>query len=98
MRNCEKFKTAEERGRAFRKFCHHGCVGCVLSRVSSKLSDCPMFWLDLKAEEDEPLPCPFCGGEVVIGETSYKGQKRLHQAWCKNFKQCDYNGAKKAQL
>lgn len=55
-----------------------------------------MFWLDLKAEEDEPLPCPFCGGEVVIGETSYKGQKRLHQAWCKNFKQCDYNGAKKS--
>lgn len=90
MTNAEKYKTAEERGSAFREFCHHGCAGCGLSRVSFKLSDCPMLWLELKAEEDEPLPCPFCGGEVVVGYTTNIHKEDFRQVWCKDIERCGY--------
>lgn len=82
MRNFEKFKTAEERAKAFEKFCNvHDkcdCSGCPLSEIKP---DCgqsrgQFAWLDLEAEEEEkPLPCPFCGGEVkfkhMVGGYSY---------------------------
>lgn len=64
MKNADKFKTADERDEAFDRFCTvKKCNNCELgnSRVSI---NCSFAWLDLEAEEEKPLPCPFCGGET----------------------------------
>lgn len=64
MTNGEKYVTAEERAKAHKAWCGHnakgfrcaevGCVGCALR------------WLDLEAEKDRILPCPFCGGVTHV--------------------------------
>ena len=68
MTNGEKFQTAEDRAKAFDKFCiGKDCGSCALSvkvQVSSRV--CEYGWLDLEAEEEEQLPCPFCGSTDVV--------------------------------
>lgn len=85
MKNGEKYKTAEERVKAFGKWCH-----------STSRSDCYKFencetcafsWLDMEAGEEKSMPCPFCGNinslHVVVD--------------CQNHAQirctCGYHGA-----
>lgn len=62
MTNGEKYKTAKERHEAFNEY---------LSNVGEEkeIID-PFDWLELKAEEEKPMNCPFCGAntEVVIDE------------------------------
>ena len=68
MTNAERFKTAEERAKAFNKFCiGKKCCSCELStNVHVTISDCAFRWLDLDAEDEKPLPCPFCGGTDIV--------------------------------
>lgn len=53
MTNGEKYKTAKERHEAFNEY---------LSNVGEEkeIID-PFDWLELKAEEEKPMNCPFCG-------------------------------------
>lgn len=66
MTNSQKFKTADERARAFKEWCHKQDVECNKCRLFSRseMSRCRFAWLDLEAEEDI-LPCPFCGEECT---------------------------------
>lgn len=71
MLNSEKFKTAEERAEVFEKFCHgKNCDDCILrlSHCKYSVDACLAFWLDLEAEDEKPLPCPFCGSECELHE------------------------------
>lgn len=67
MKNSEKYKTVEERAFAFKRFCDD----MYKKHISGPCPSCPAFgsqcafrWLDLGAEEEKPLPCPFCGGDA----------------------------------
>lgn len=58
MTNAEKFMTATERAKAYREYCEKvNNPVCVLL---------PFHWLEQEAEEEKPLPCPFCGGESKV--------------------------------
>lgn len=58
MTNAEKYKTAEERHKAYYTY-----VGnCYKKHIRAEEG---FFWLELEAEE-ELLPCPFCGGEAIF--------------------------------
>lgn len=68
MTNAEKFKAAEVRAKEFGKWCEknkifdsHGNTACAWRCVF-----CTFAWLDREAEDDEPLPCPFCGNNSVL--------------------------------
>lgn len=81
MTNEQKYKTPEERTKAFITFCR-GFPDCERDG-----RDCPCFslpgncaynWLALEAEEAEeekPLPCPFCGADGIITEVKGGGFK-----------------------
>lgn len=77
MTNEEKYKTPEERQEAFEAFCESQCHDnmpcskcCKLRNYKGKAS-CEYLWLTLEAEE-EPLACPFCGGDNIdIFETDF---------------------------
>ena len=70
MTNEEKYKTTEERMDAFDAFCdqYKTCKDCHLFTVirHGGRSGCVFNWLALEAEEEKPLPCPFCGGEAEV--------------------------------
>lgn len=78
MTNAEKFKTAEERSKAFGNYCNsqsRGCNKCPLNKFAGDCL-CRFAWLDL--EYNVVLkPCPFCGGEArtvsgnSVGATLY---------------------------
>ena len=71
MKNFEKYKTALERSKALHAFCgKNTCDKCALGNLNRNVIDCQFAWLDLEAEKDEPMGCPFCGAstEVVIDE------------------------------
>lgn len=63
MRNCEKFKTAEERIAEFNKICGP-CEKADCNRCYAL--DCFNAWLDDEANEEKPLPCPVCGSPCVV--------------------------------
>lgn len=72
MTNEQKYKTPEERMRAFWRFCKgqekkNGCPGCPTKGVPPYREKCALTWLALEAE-DELLPCPFCGGKAKFHE------------------------------
>lgn len=75
MTNAEKYKTADERARMFERWCDsnhiHGGMGSC-SRDSA-CHECHFVWLNLKAEEEMLLPCPYCGGvcEVIHQSEGY---------------------------
>lgn len=72
MTNEQKYKTAEERQEAFSRFCdqyksRNVCHACPCWQVGKKWHiNCRFLWLDLEAEKEKPLPCPFCGGEAEV--------------------------------
>jgi len=90
MTNEEKYKTPEDRLAAFREYCDrhrekfNGCTigNCPLRTTSTRA--CQFFWLALEAEEDKPLPCPFCGGEAEVVEASRLVMPRGTFVQCKN--------------
>jgi Lar family restriction alleviation protein len=80
MTNGEKFKTAEERSRAYQKYCSSNgmeCNKCPLRKVSSVVR-CSFEWLNLEYKE-ELKPCPFCGGEAMERKSN-----KLYYVFCKN--------------
>lgn len=56
MTNSEKFKTAEERDKAFGEFCKkiESCWVCPLAELGykKKIRKCTFSWLDLEANEE----------------------------------------------
>ena len=82
MTNEQKYKTPEERVKAFCKWCfNRTCDSCKLkSHNFDGGVECKFYWLALEAEEDEPEPCPFCGGmtEVITDEQGYYGVSCIH--------------------
>ena len=82
MLNSEKFKTANERAKAFTDFCDaRTCDKCEMKELPEEYTTdcCLAFWLELEAEEEKPLPCPFCGGNVIIEDTSTNS---VNDGWC----------------
>lgn len=64
MTNEERYKTTEERVKAFEEFCENReCIGCPLGKLS-KPNGCRFAWLALEAEEQ--MPCPFCGARCDL--------------------------------
>ena len=59
MTNEEKYRTAKERIKAFKKFCNSytGCVGCPLIKNSLPInvSGCRFFWLEMEADYDKQI-------------------------------------------
>ena len=66
MKNEEKYKTAEEREKAFDDFCSKQalCGNCPLQKATG--ARCGYRWLELEAEAAEALPCPICGGGAYV--------------------------------
>lgn len=82
MKNFEKYKTVNERTAACSAFLvkHNEYADIPYIEVA-------MRWLELEAESEKPLPCPFCGRDVEIRT---KGDYNTwNQAQCT----CGYRGS-----
>ena len=78
MKNFEKYKTALERSRALGAFCgKNTCDKCALGNLNRNVIDCQFAWLDLEAEEDEPMECPFCGDRNIGSRETPEGVSLL---------------------
>lgn len=95
MTNAEKYKAANERAMAFENFCHknsgpNGCRECPLESLMPNCGDsrAQFAWLDLEADDDKLLPCPFCGSKDVSLHRS------INNFW---FVECNVCTAKSAQ-
>lgn len=67
MKNFQKYKQ-EDRAKAFYDWCgKRRCGSCPLGMLITDgyvgIAECAYRWLDMVAEHEEPLPCPFCGSE-----------------------------------
>ena len=95
MTNEQKYKTAEERVKAFDMWrktikcegCSQMCDKCEAGPLAD---ECGFKWLALEAEEKNPEPCPFCGGmtELITDEQGYYGVSCIH---------CDYTSERYRQ-
>ena len=71
MTNEQKYKTPEERIKAFDEFCNrNGCLkkcAALGNRDPRKITmfGCMAYWLALEAEDERPEPCPFCGNKYL---------------------------------
>ena len=84
MTNEQKYKTAEERVKAFLS---HREASSIANVIANEFAH----WLALEAEEEpEPNPCPFCGGmtEVIKDEQGYYGVSCIY---------CDYTSERYRQ-
>ena len=69
MTNAEKFKTAEERARAFGKWHEEYCGMRGVCAKDDVCAHTVFHWLDLEAEE-EIEDCPYCGRRCVAVDGS----------------------------
>lgn len=85
--NYEKFKTAKERTIEFNKFCKGKCKDCKIfaAKKDQPISNCTFVWLEMEADEEKLLPCPFCGSEddVKVFSRIFNGYK-LYWIRCDN--------------
>lgn len=69
MKNFEKYKTIEECYAAHSNWCNANTDNSVCRNphedVRGNCLKCAFKWMFLEAEEEKPMPCPFCGGNVV---------------------------------
>ena len=91
MTNAEKFKTAEEREKAFGKWCESNKIFYSYCDATGavKYGFNHFAWLDLETEEEKPLPCMICGRAVdihKIGDWHTRSQVQCtcgyRGAWC----------------
>ena len=64
-----RYKTAEDRVKAFGEFCDHNICDkscAAYGNLTCETSECMARWLSLEAEEEKPEPCPFCGKECRV--------------------------------
>lgn len=92
MRNCDKFKTAEERANAFDCYCEETkCKNQCDDALSCR--ECQFAWLDRKAEEEKPLPCPLCGGTYfnikIVGQYSPRFRVDCGCGYCGGWKESE---------
>lgn len=95
MKNFEKYKTSKERHEAFYKFCQgKTCDRCVLgcNHYKSAIS-CALEWIDLDAEKDEPMDCPFCGGHIIGTSRTARGVSLLCSC---GYASCKYDTLQEA--
>lgn len=59
MLNQDRYKTAEERVKAFL------LAKREMSSITTLIANEFAHWLALEVEEEQPEPCPLCGGKVV---------------------------------
>ena len=77
MTNWEKYNSTNDRVMAFRRYCADiGCANCGIkpyaeAKHTTCVDRCILKWLALEAEEEQPIPCPFCGGESVAFSAMY---------------------------
>lgn len=72
MKNYEKFKTVEERAKAFGEYCKYKVCNQCKDVNPAKAVKCLLEWLEEEFHEELPLPCPFCGG------TRWSKQDQIH--------------------
>ena len=66
MTNEEKYKTVEERVKAF-------LAKREMSSIATLIANEFAHWLALEVEEERPEPCPFCGANCeVIGAINHR--------------------------
>ena len=67
MTNAEKYKTAEERIKAYASFCDNrrNCE-CCPAHTENAYPLCIFRWLELDADKEKLLPCPFCEGKAYV--------------------------------
>ena len=86
MKNIEKYKYGD-RARAFYDWCaKNGCRRCPLS-MQDHVSrvECALRWLYMESEEEQPLPCPCCGNNMLYKHDIYGDAK----TWI-SCKKCGY--------
>lgn len=68
MTNSEKFTTAMARTKAFNKACKGACNECKIFEAKDRQHtvNCPFVWLEMEADEEVLLPCPFCDGTATL--------------------------------
>lgn len=97
MTNAEKYRTAEARSKAFTKWCAEKQKTAIGKVAKHECSDCPLdehtpccffYWLDLEAEDEKPLPCPFCGSPCVVVYNAVECANKdgcAYRCWQKGF-------------
>lgn len=94
MKNFEKYKTALDRSNALRAFCgKNTCDKCVLGNLNRNVIDCQFAWLDLEAEKDEPIGCPYCGEHIVGTSRTSRGVSLLCSC---GYESCKYDTLQEA--
>lgn len=91
MLNIEKYTTADERARAFDKWCDaRSCDKCELRTIyltAATGSVCPIVWLDQEAEEEKIEDCPYCGGSCLVSN----GAVGKYRVFCEKNLSCMYS-------
>lgn len=86
MKNGDRYKTPDERTKAFNKWCDNGVgKGAFKKCLANRCIDCFIRWLDLEAEDEELLKCPYCGGKTVMNLGHLFQNKLHHWVECTNF-------------
>ena len=94
MKNFEKYKTALERSEALRAFCwKNTCDKCALGNLSRNVIDRQFAWLDLEAEKDETMDCPYCGGNIIGTSRTARGVSLLCSC---GYASCKYDTLQEA--
>lgn len=92
LTNEQKYKTPEERIKAFRNHCNPivGNCGtrCRLSEPDKcggyDFMNCFAYWLTLEAELEKPMDCPFCGGACEIDTVCMNEDQSSKYVSCTN--------------
>lgn len=95
MKNFEKYKTADERAYAFMNFCNGNspCGKCKLNNVAATRPGCAYVWLDLDAEEEKPMECPYCGSRMRGTGVTAKGIRLVCACGYSTGGYCTVDGA-----
>ena len=93
MTNSERYKTAEERVRAFGKWHEKYCGMRGVCAKDDVCAHTVFHWLDMEAEEEKIENCPYCGGSCLVsngavGTYSVFGKYRV---FCEKNLSCMYS-------